>query len=351
MYLSGKYSFTRIGPSLIISSSDENREYNSSDTLFQGVLHLFLSHMDKFDLDFMINLLFVWEEDPLKTISIVDEHVQKDVIDGFLFLHERFCSEIAPNLPPYIVTKFIVPVSIAANCRLPDNVYIGSILYMEEVPCFQCFNYETLSYSVYKSILPKAHTICNEIQIQNMNELETIVWIDNWFQTHVQYVKNYETSANGKKYICPSIVKQAIVPDVLLHHYGVCEDIAVSIATLLSLLKIEHSIVQWRNHAWLLVKLKDTDDYYIWDCTRNITRNKNMCEHALKATSYTSKYTLVGALEYPGEYIINAPLMPVLADDSYSRGIIDDALRKLKETKHVVFSYDLGSPVPSFIKD
>ena len=101
-----------------------------------------------------------------------------------------------------------------------------------------------LTYSEYKSILPIARSICGEILNLNLDNLETIIWIDNWIQKNVQYIKNKETVALGKRYICSQIDCQATVPDVLLRHYGVCEDIAVSIATILSILGINNKVIQ-----------------------------------------------------------------------------------------------------------
>lgn len=155
-------------------------------------------------------------------------------------------------------------------------------------------------------------------------------------QNNIQYIKDTHTNALGTEYCCPQIKKQATVPDVFLHHFGVCEDISVSIGILLSFNHIPFEIIQANGHAWLVVELNG--DHFIWDCTRNITRNEHKRFASLQASSYSYKYTLIGANTFAGDYPSNS-ILSHLSEVSYPRSEIQDCINQLQLQNYCDFSY------------
>lgn len=240
----------------------------------------------------------------------------------------------------------LISTALAASGGWGENVGVGSI-YLP-LPTFpQTFNDCSLNYAVYNTLRPTAQRIADRIRTLDLSELETIIWIDNWMQQNIQYIKNRETNGPGGDndvYICEDITKQAIVPDVLLHHYGVCEDIAVSVATIASLLDIDCAVMQGGAHAWNLITLDGKA--YVLDSTRNITRNPNRMANALKATKYTSRFTLVGDGKERATYVSSEEIGIRVSCSDFPREEIEKAVSKLK-SKGVLFEYDAQSAYKS----
>lgn len=269
------------------------------------------------------------------------------VID-WCFAHEKKVALI-----PSVVSKTVLPLlkkhinsperalelistALAASGGWAENTNVGSMHLDYQFPC--AFNETTLRFASYNTLLPIAQEIASQIRELNLSELESIIWIDNWMQQNIQYIKNRESEGpNGDGiYICDDITKQATVPDVLLHHYGTCEDIAVSVATIASLLGIDCAVIQGNKHAWNLVTLDDRT--YILDSTRNITRNPNRMVDALKATKHTSQFTLVGADRQPADYAFLAGIGIHVSSIDFPRELVENAISKLK-SKGVPFEY------------
>lgn len=232
--------------------------------------------------------------------------------------------------------KLISP-SLAATGEWIDDIQVGS-LYLD-YPFPVGFNEPTLNFASYKTLLSPAQEIADNVRTLKLSKLETIIWIDNWMQQNIQYIKDKESTGpdgNDDVYICDDITKQAIVPDVLLHHYGVCEDIAASVATIASLLEIDCAVMRGSGHAWNLVTLDGKT--YILDCTHNITQNPNRMADALKATKYTSQFTLVGRDKEYADYTFLAEIGIQVSHLDFPRKSIKEAVSVLRR-KGVLFEY------------
>lgn len=131
---------------------------------------------------------------------------------------------------------------------------------------------------------------------------------------------------------------------MLINHYGVGEDIAASIAIILKKLHIVCEEVQANGHAWLLVELDGQS--FLWDCTRNITRNEHLAANGIKATYYSHQYTLRGE-EFCKNKYDDIPNMPKIASRDYSRCKVNEIIHELK-LKNVYFAYGFVAPYNSF---
>lgn len=161
--------------------------------------------------------------------------------------------------------------------------------------------------------------------------------VDSWMQQHVQYIKNSSFEAFGESYVYPSINHEAIVSDVLLHGYGVCEDISASIAAIMKFLKIETYVVCKNGHAWNVIRLDNR--WFIWDCTHNITRNKRKVNNELKAMEYSSEYLLRGANYDAEEYLEYTPFFDRVSDEDFPREQISEAVKILMTQNLIPSSY------------
>ena len=157
-------------------------------------------------------------------------------------------------------------------------------------------------------LLLKAGTIAKTIAAMSpVSDLEKILLVDAWIQQNIQYATGRESSADGGVYICESISAPSNVHDPLLHGYGRCEDIALTAALILNhpvlgihCRQVGASRSNGFNHSWNIVNCNGNE--YYTDFTHNITRNPHRASGALRATSYSYQFTLLGINDAAGKY-------------------------------------------------
>lgn len=340
MKLSGWYDLKKNGTSIICFPSDSVKEYDSQDAMFNQSMFIIVVRVSARDLPFLFDMMQISREQHFFSFSIMDILITNDVLKEII----KTAEECFPNHFPQLV----IPVNLATRVRLPNDVFVGSFMIMNNITYAQSFNAASLDYLKFKSVLPEAKRIGETIRMMGLNDLESIIWIDNWFQKNIQYIQDKESCALGEIYVCPKIDHPAKVPDVFLNHYGTCEDISVSIASILSMINIDYHIVQADEHAWLLVNL--FGKYYIWDCTRNITRNPCRMENALKALAYSSEYTLIGSNKYPDDYPIDSNVLPKASIADYPKEEVLSAITTLSQTHQILFLYEEQTEYYSFKK-
>ncbi len=224
----------------------------------------------------------------------------------------------------------IFSIDIASKFLLNDNTYVGAYSKMDETVPFVCaINEENLQYKKFKYTIPAAKNVSEYINSICNSNLEKIILLDLWCQKNIQYIKNRVSICGGKEYIVDSVDRQSIMPDVLLNHYGTCEDISSSISMVLTFLNIEHYMVNDLNigHAWILAKLEGK--YYIWDATHNITRGTFRLENELRVSNYDCKFTLIGYETVPSKYYSFEKFINPVSISEYSREKIKAALTNL----------------------
>ena len=340
MKLSGRYILKRNEASIICFPTENDQEYDSQNQVFSQSMHISLLRAERQDIPFITNIIQICKEYEYLSFAIMDESISDDVLSQVLQLAKNCFSGAYPQI--------IISVKVATRISLPNDVFIGAFYMAANTTYPQSFNATTLRYSLFKALLPEATRLSITIRKMGLGKLESIIWIDNWFQQNIQYIQGRESSAIDGVYICPEIARKATVPDVLLNHYGTCEDIAVSIAVLLSIINIDYHIIQANEHAWLLVNLEDK--YYVWDCTRNITRNRCRMENALKALAYSSEYTLIGYSKFSNDYLMNSEVWPKVSTEDYPREKITETVAKLSASHQVRFLYDAKPVYGSFKK-
>lgn len=287
---------------------------------------MIFTSVDILDEPFFRSMLQVCGENTYMEFAIMGQTISDKAL--------TFIIQSAEELLSNPVTQLVISIGIALNHSVPNGVHIGSWGRGENTIYVESFNQRTFNYVDLKRLLPHAKYLADSIKDARLDQLETVIWIDHWFQENIQYIQDRETNALGKTYVCPDVERQAIVSDVFLSHYGVCEDIAASIAVVLNLCAIPCEVIQGNEHAWVIVLFEGK--YYIWDCTHNITRNENQNPQALRAISYTDAYTLIGTNTYPDNYP-SIELFEPMSDGCYSR-------ERLARTEELLFrSHKLSS--------
>lgn len=184
-----------------------------------------------------------------------------------------------------------------------------------------------------KRLLSAIDSIVESILLFNpCNDLEKIIAVDLWFQKNVQYIQGKESFAIDGVYICDTIDRDSRAEDVILHRFGACGDIAFTAAMVLNHPKINVPCRQVSsvrqdgfNHSWNIVTCRHSD-YYI-DFTHNITRNPNRVPQALKAKSYSFKFTLLGLNDAEFKYgTTTAYSHDNISPDSFNRNHIQQLL-------------------------
>ena len=236
-------------------------------------------------------------------------------------------------------------VGIATNTRfLRDDDALASICYnpddSEEVYVYH-FNMKDTSYGEFKRIIPKAEAIKREIDSKMLSTpLQKVLYVDNWMQKHIQYIKSGSFDELGEHFEYPQVTDEAVVTDVLTRHYGVCEDISASVATIMNLLGVDTEVVGSGNHAWNVIRIGG--EWYVWDCTRNITRNENKVPKELKATKYGRNFLLRGS-NWPefddNKYIKYGALYEAVSEDDYPRSEIEDCISEMTRKGLIKTSY------------
>lgn len=185
-----------------------------------------------------------------------------------------------------------------------------------------------------QKLRPPIDDIVDEILKHNpTGDLEKILLVDLWFQKNVQYIKDRESQAQGRIYLCEGMNRESQAEDVIMHHFGRCEDIAFTAAMILNHPKIcvpcrQVSVARAGfNHSWNIITL-DGVDYYT-DFTHNITRNPNLVSNALKARSYCPQFTLLGLRDAFAKYGTTEEYpSDCFSIESYDRQKIDETLKR-----------------------
>ena len=266
------------------------------------------------------------------------------------------CSDKAAKLinewiGDYFETRYYnccISISLAIQREWNERFKIGTFTALDGGYSSSGLNAGTLLARDYRTIIPYAKEIAWNIKLLGLPCLEQIIWIDNWMQQNIQYIKDRETTAGGQVFVCDDISKQAIVTDVFTYHRGVCEDISASIAAILYFLDIPFEVVQGGGHAWLLVKVDQA--YYLWDCTHNITRNPQKVHEALKAKAYSYAHTLMGQDTYENKYSDFSELGLTANKHAIGEERITNSIKLLSGDYGVQFFYGDNCPYASYIK-
>lgn len=204
-------------------------------------------------------------------------------------------------------------------------------------------------------LVEQAGNIANTIASSKpTSDLEKIVLTDAWIQKNIQYATGKESSADGGIYVCESIKKDSNVHDPFLHGFGRCEDIAL-VATLI----LEHPALgvhcrQVRvsrndefNHSWNIVTCNGKE--YYTDFTHNITKNPNRAIGALRATSYSYQFTLLGIEDAADKYGTTVFYKnKTISPSSLDREEIETAIQRLKHRGVIETSWNSKPIIPSY---
>lgn len=312
------YKAINMSPVLFFSKSKEEVDFNLQEiNLFDSWVVLF-DKVEKEDLNFVKKVLLECYKEGYHSCAVIDTLYFNEIFQ----LQKTFTER---------VFKLNFSLKTALEHHLDDESYIGAItgggtsnFYLDSL------NRNQLQYKDFKRILPFAKSIAETINsIGPLSTIEKIVAVDNWFQQNIQFIIDKKSQGpNGEIYICKEIKDVAIVPDVFEKHYGKCEDIAVSLVAILHYLSIPADVICANNHAWVIIAFDNK--HYIWDCTFNITRNPNRAENALKAFSYSDRYTLIGSNDFEHKVHTNINYGPQVGKESYPRCQIVHAIEKLQ---------------------
>ena len=293
---------------------------------------IILSDVAEEDLPWFKELLCVLPQTRCKVISFQGKSMCKQVYEMIDALKAQL---------PGIEVSF--SVGIATNTHLlRDDDAISSISYdlYNSVYVYR-FNMKGISYGDFKRILPKAEVIKREIDNKMLSApLQKVLYVDNWMQEHIQYIKSGSFDALGEHFEYPQVKDEAVVTDVLERHYGVCEDIAASIAAIMNLLGFDTEVVGSGDHTWNVIRIEGK--WYIWDCTHNITRNKNRVHKELKATKYSGEFSLRGSNWSElndNKYVKYGALYETISQDDYPRDEIDDCLSEMVRKRLINTEY------------
>lgn len=325
--------------SVLLLEHRDNKQLINLDTIKNyDSFHMIITDVIKEDLKFVSKLMEICNQEGYLNYCIMAKTLDSDIVSELQRLGKKHFNN---NF-----TKMVFSISLAMDNELCEDCYIGTYLYSDELLLAQPINAGELKYSDFKKAKPYAKQLADTISFMGLeSDIEKIICIDNWFQKNIQYIKGRETETETKKYICNQIESTAKLSDVFLHHYGVCEDISTSIAMVLHYLNIPYEEVHGRNHAWLIVAIEGKN--YIWDCTHNITRNKNLVDSALKCTKYSYEFTLIGLDTYPNKYIHINSQLPKPERSRLPIEQIQEAICYLSKEKGVSFDYSYNAPYPS----
>lgn len=230
-------------------------------------------------------------------------------------------------------------IEIASNFVLSDQDVLSRVDYLFDPVSCQTFNTEKLTYKEFKRVLPIAKGIANKVEEANpSSDIEKIIYIDNWMQKHIQYIKKEDFIEFGLRFKYPQIKKEAIVTDVLLNHYGVCEDVSASVSAIASMLGIQTEVVSKGGHAWNLICVEHK--WYIYDCTHNITRNEKRVANELKATEYNYNYLLRGLMYDKEKYYIKEVFNNQISVCDFPRVRIEECIKKMVLDGCIDYSFE-----------
>ena len=297
---------------------------------------------------FRVKLVFFGETNE-ESLSVVKKN--KDWLACIKFKQLHFVDnkpqkveEISNTLKKHFQIESIsVPVSEFFNYLAQDNYNLGLEKWDEGYGSphgIECVEDQLCTIGDNKKLIPYVDKIINDLLKFNIKtDIEKIVYVDLWIQKNIQYIVGRESkrTVNGKKevYICESIDDESRIDDVLINHFGRCQDIAFSVALILNHPKIDIKCRQVANsskdinHSWNIVTINGAD--YIMDFTRNITRNPNQVSGALKAFAYNPMFTLLGKDDVEPYYSQNKAYdTHNISNESVDRTLIHEAVEKFK---------------------
>lgn len=322
------YTYNVEHPTVFLSYDDKFKHDIDLDIIRNcNCWFMLIDNVTESDLPFLKELIKICNDNVYNYIAFMGENLSENVIRSIELCAKENITFGLPHL--------MFSTSIATYSTLSPQSYVGVFLIQNNKLVAQAINRGNLCYEEFSKLVNYAHRISSEIDNMKLNDVEKIIYIDNWFQKNIQYIKNKVTKDSlGREYYCDEINKEATASDVFINNYGTCEDITASIATILRQLKIKCNEIHADGHAWLIVNLENEN--YIWDCTYNITRNPNITENGIKATKYSYEYTLIGRdcnHHTPNE------LIPQIAEKSFSRDKLYYAIEKLCKTG-IKFEYN-----------
>ena len=332
------YKLEQYRNSLIFKPSSSIFTYSTDSEIFQDAFHMTFFGVDEYNSEFFSAMLKICNDYEYSSFALMGGKISDDIFDSIE--KQAVCLLSSP------IIAFFVSPQIALHHKLSEKILVGCISTENDVVFSSGFNANTVRENEFRAVVMNSELLTKEIERMKLDALETIIWLDNWFQRNIQYIKDNRSYCNGSIFVCPEITRQARVSDVFLNHYGTCEDISISIAVILHSLGIPCEVVSGECHAWLLVKLDDS--FYIWDCTRNITRNECRMQQALMAEKYSSKYTLIGMSSFPNKYLDFSMLLKT-ADQDYPRELIKKKVDILEKEYNCNFSYDSNPVYESYI--
>lgn len=213
-------------PTIFLIHSDSIQKIDIADLESTDCWHMVVDTISWDDLPFINKLMNICARKQYDNFSVMGKKLDSRVI-------EHLC-KLSMNLFVSYQPKIVFSIDIALQHILSNNAYVGTYVKSESIVFSQPINAGSLKYIDFVKVLPYAEEIVEEISALQLTTVEKIIWIDNWVQANIQYIKNHETTAaNGCKFVCDSIKRESNMPNVLKNHYGVCEDIATSIAIIL----------------------------------------------------------------------------------------------------------------------
>ena len=249
----------------------------------------------------------------------------------------------------FSIDSVSVPIAEIYNYLDEDEYRVGIeqwVYLYGSIGSIECIDRKLQKIYDCKKLIPYAEKIADSILDYNpQNVIEKVVLFDLWIQKHIQYIKKKESKRGDEVYICADFEKsEADADDVLLNHFGRCQDIAFTAALVLNHPKLNVACRQISsvscNHSWNIITCNDLE--YYTDFTHNITRNPYQVQGALKAYAYCPQFTLLGRKETQREYV-NSDIYDTsnVAEESVSREFIIKAAEKFKalgvETKWGAF--------------
>ena len=298
------FSCSIIGIAAWINRTAKINEFNLDIIKHEEPSYLIINDVQLSDIPFLENLLETAAGPLLMYFGISADYIYPACAAVLSSAIEKY---ITKNPETYARATITVPAAMEA--AFSGNVYVGSFYIEDAFLTMRPINiHSPLRYNDFKSVRPIAEKIVESIPPEaKQSRLDSIVWIDNWFQRNVTYAQKRVTMTGNKEYECSVLDDdyEPRMPDIFLRHIGECEDIATSIAMLLHLLEIPYKEVQGQGHAWLLVELGGTN--YIWDCTHNITRDELDMPVSNKAVKYSDTFTLIGEDTFLKKY----PTVPI----------------------------------------
>lgn len=217
-------------------------------------------------------------------LSLVDDYQNKDrsYIDTTKFTNH----------------KLYIPLSYFMwGVKFKDSCHIHCLRDKEYDNMFSANGDNT----IYKETLLKIKDIIESINTKTLTDLDKCILVSNYLQSKVQYIEGIKSYAD-KIYLIEAShdevthEKVGSITTVINENYGLCMAIANTTTLLLNnpILNVNVRSIFGDSHVWNIVTI-DNKTYYI-DNTWAITRNKNRVEGALKATSFTDEYLLLGSI-------------------------------------------------------